>query len=415
MRISLNFKICLLGAIFLVFLASAECFAVIPLVEIGKVVNVYAREKTIVLALEVNTQLPFNLTVYISKSIPAIVGDKFNEEGGLYYYEARVPIVGKIQKGIEKGEIVYAVGEKKGVEVYLKLEKKAKVFKPKKQGQVIAAYEKDVQIDRGSLHKVRERDIYAVCNPEGKLKGAMEISAIGDRESLGELYQKKGPKIEPGDQVIYLGQRKYYGAGNFYGKSLPPSEKEKEEGMEKALQLSGLTTVLSWVFRGGWGIHLAFPNYIGEYRYSSYQDVKVTTYPDESRLTQNFCLVKNLTVNIWAPLWVKKNFFYPSWFSPYLGAGLAYFTGNFRHHYWVNYSSSSPLGTSSFWSETLTDDEGEEAGLTFFPAIGIELFPSYQFHIFFDAKYIYTPWIRGKNEKHNYQGWLFSIGYTQNW
>lgn len=195
MKISFNFKIYLFIIIFLdiVFLVQTKSFATVPLVEIGKVENSYKRGKNTIVSIKVNTKLPIATMIYISKEIPAIVGDMYHEEEGFYFYEAEISGKGEITPG----EIVYAIGEKKGTEVYLKLEKYREVFTPKKQGQVISAFKERVHFDRGSLHEVKERDIYAVYGADGKLKAKIESSGIGDRESIGQIYSQKKSKLSP--------------------------------------------------------------------------------------------------------------------------------------------------------------------------------------------------------------------------
>jgi len=150
---------------------------------------------------------------------------------------------------------------------------------------VLSAYKERVQIDRGSLHEVRERDIYAVYGADGKLKAKIEASALGDRESVGKIYSEKGIKIEPGDRVVHLGQRKFFGFGVHYGMSrwdfTDTEQGNKSKSVYKFITGGGL--LYSWVFPGGWtmqwlwGTYLGFDNYEeGVSRFTSDPNVDYT-------------------------------------------------------------------------------------------------------------------------------------------
>jgi len=384
----------------------------VPLVEIGKVENLYRRGKDTILSIKINTKLPTGTMVYISKEFPAVVGDMYNEEEGFYFYEAT--IYGKVE--IKPGEIVYAIGEKKGTEVYLKLEKYREALSPKKQGQVISAYKERVQIDRGSLHEVRERDIYAVYGADGKLKAKIETSAIGDRESVGKIYSQKGIKIDPGDRVVHLGQRKFFGFGVHYGGSRWDFTDTEQGGRWKSVYkfITGGGLLYSWVFPGGWTMQWLWGTYFGFDNYEeSYSDNKTSKYYN----TQIFEMLVSF------PFWVRKNFFYPSWFSPYLGFGIGIFTCSYKHDYSIVYESETQTGTFRIDERrVIWEKEKTPFPIVPFPVIGIELFSSRMLHFFLDAKYFYSPWVKARSnpagypdKKHTYQEWVFSAGFTTNW
>jgi len=120
----------LIFSLIFIFLSETIVQSAVPLVEIGKIENLYRRGRDTILSIKINTKLPTGIMVYISKEFPAVVGDMYNEEEGFYFYEATIYGKGEIKPG----EIVYAIGEKKGTEVYLKLEKYREALSPKKQG-----------------------------------------------------------------------------------------------------------------------------------------------------------------------------------------------------------------------------------------------------------------------------------------
>jgi len=401
----------LIFSLIFIFISETILQSAVPLVEIGKVENSYVRGKNTIVSIKVNTKLPIAMMVYISKEFPAVVGDMYNEEEGFYFYEATISGKGEIKPG----EIVYTIGERKGTEVYLKLEKYREVFSPKKQGQVISAHKEKVHIDRGSLHEVRERDIYAIYSADGKLKAKIETSAIGDRESVSKIYSEKGIKIDPGDRVVHLGQRKFFGLGVAYITPIKEtSPEEKEQGFEKAISPMGGGILWSWTFPNGWGIQWLWGTYFGWWNERGY----ITTqnhYPNYT-VDKNESFQHTLNMYYSFPLLVRKNFFYPGWFSPYLGVELGIFSGDFvnehTNHYTVHYST----GSSYSYDEMKPYNQGKIKGTpVLVPVIGIELFTSKMLHFFIAMKYFDFPAIVGKEEKHKYKNWVVTLGFTTNW
>lgn len=195
-------------------LATQKIYAAnVSLAEIGKVIGVYRRGKSLIVTLETSLKLPTGLVVYIGeeRKVPAILKDNYKSSETSLVYEATVAK----QLDIAEGEKVFVEGEikGKGADVYIKLDRRA-VFLPKTEGQVLASYGSQVHIDRGSLHEVRERDIYAVYDSSGRYKGKTEMRGIGDNQSIGQLYTGTKKEVEPGDTVKFLGQRKFFGLGS---------------------------------------------------------------------------------------------------------------------------------------------------------------------------------------------------------
>lgn len=417
MKISLKSKIYFSVGIVLgvIFLVSVKSFATVPLVEIGKVENSYKRGKSTIVSIKVNTKLPIATVVYISKEFPATVEQMYHEEEGFYFYEAEIAGKGEVKPE----EIVYAIGERKGIEVYLRLEKEREIFIPKKEGKVISAYKERVHIDRGSLHEVKERDIYAIYGADGKRKAKIEASGIGDREAIGNIFSQKKIKIEPGDRIVHLGQRKYFGLGiSYVYEPRKRSQEEKEQGFEKAIFLEGGGLLWQWVFPGGIGFQWLWGMFNGNYEDpAGYGGTSYIYYPDRT-VTKFEQKDKRMDLFYSFPFWLKWNLFYPKWFSPYLGVGASFFSGSFTNTHIIEYYTTykDPLRGGESSRQILADDEGKTGtALSLFPVIGLELFPSELFHFFFDAKYFASPEIVGKKEKHRYRDWVFTTGITTNW
>ncbi|MFH2070070.1 MAG: hypothetical protein ABIJ11_02500 [Elusimicrobiota bacterium] len=350
-----------------------KCFSA-TLTEIGKVSGVYRRGKGLIVTVELELKLPIGLVVYIDKDrqIPAILGDHHGIEQNKHIYEGTVAK----QVEIATGEKVYAVGEKKQgtTEVYLKLDRKA-LFVPKKEGHVLASYGRQVHIDRGSLHEVRERDIYAIYDSSGKYKGKIELAGIGDHQAIGKLYTDTKKEIGPGDTVKYLGQRRFFGLGvygsvdmnsvvNVFGSIVDKSEKRVEA------RSGGL--LWWWTFTNGWGI-----NWIWMSHHSSLETEK-----------------KYFKMNYWFPLTIRKHFFYPSWISPYIGCSFG----------WLEVGFGEQFGGAKWYKNIFLS-----------PTTGLELFQTKLFHVSFNANYITAPEMEHSDEKFQYSVWIVSFGITTNW
>lgn len=165
--------------------------------------------------------------------------------------------------------------------------------KGKRWGAVRRVEGRLVEIDKGAVHKIHERDVYIVHDSSGRYKSKLEVEAIADAISIGTSYEQK-ETIEPGDTVKFRGQRKLLQLGVIYGFS------EMRGGY------SGLGMTWEYTLRSGWGI-----------------DFLVTSF---TRTRARYLMVEDYReiVNIPLSLGVRKYFYYPFWVSPFAGLGGSY-------------------------------------------------------------------------------------------
>lgn len=332
----------------------------VSLAEIGQITGVYRRGKSLIVTLETNLKLPTGLVVYIdeNRKIPAILKDHYKSTETTLIYEATVAK----QVDISEGEKVFIEGEIRGqgADVYIKLDRRA-IFLPKSGGQVLASYGSRVHIDRGSLHEVRERDIYAIYDSSGKYKGKIETRGIGDHQSIGQLYSGAKKEVEPGDTVKFLGQRKFFGLGV-----------AAAAGVVQDQTPSGGGLLFWWTFPNGWGINWLWGTWFFEH------------FETDNRYIFN--------VNM--PAVFRKNFFYPNWISPYAGVCIA------------SYSS---------WAYVGIMDSTSAYGAGIYPVLGVELFQTQLFHVHLEGIYLTTPELEINDKKFKYEGWGYSVAVTTNW
>ncbi|PKN01131.1 MAG: hypothetical protein CVU77_06555 [Elusimicrobia bacterium HGW-Elusimicrobia-1] len=237
--------------------------AKLTLEEIGFVVQSYYRNNVTTLVVSLDRKIPTMTTLYAKRNIPVLVDDFFHEENERFFYESTSP--GHRQIG--EGDKIYALmdesdAQKNIPDVYIKLEKKdfTDVFVPKKEGRVFAYHRYKVHFNRGSLHGVKERDVYAVYDSTGKYQGKFEVYGIGDKEAVGELYGRPKEYIRSEDKVVHLGTRKWFSLGLFFGVPLSvPSDEDKLEGFEKDVSMRGGGILWQFNFGDGWSACLQFP------------------------------------------------------------------------------------------------------------------------------------------------------------
>ncbi|OGS21550.1 MAG: hypothetical protein A2252_07335 [Elusimicrobia bacterium RIFOXYA2_FULL_39_19] len=275
--------------------------------------------------------------------------------------------------------------------------------KGKKEG-IVRRVEKDlVEIDKGSIHKVRERDLYKVYDSTtGGYKGVLEVQAIADAVSIGKNYDSKTALISSNDKIVYCGQRKIFGFGPMIGGSVSNTKDYTKEpfDFEKGANPNCVGLLMEWTFSRAWSIQWL----LGQYIYSK-------NIPTGFWDSQNKYIRKNdaFSFELDCPLTIKKKLFYPSWFSPNYGLGVGYFKSSFEtSHNYNDYLNGMYVIEKN--------DSAKNAYCLIYPAFGIELFSSNLVHVIFDAKYIYplVP-LRGTTEDHSWSGWIFSTGMTTNW
>jgi len=86
-----------------------------------------------------------------------------------------------------------------------------------------------------------------------------------------------------------------------------------------------------------------------------------------------------------APVWLRKNFFYPHTVSPYLGVGTAFLRGNLQ---WKDRAAS--------WADNPIEDKARQ----FVPMVGggIEFFPGRFLHPRLEVRYLPGPHLRVRSD-----------------
>lgn len=360
----------LLAAAALALDLAGHCLAEAPAK--GKVIAAYREGLQTELVLQMRERIIAGGTVYIGDDeIEATVDDLLSQAQGLFYYNASV--AGKVS--IKAGD---AVRTERAVKlevpeiIRLKIEENY-TFAPKSRAMVTAVQGKRAMIDRGTLHEVRERDLYAIFDSSDRYKGFLEVRGIGDLQSSGILYnrlfdrRKLALRTEPGDRAAYAGQRKLLGLALVGG--FGPSN---ETILGRKVSNVGGGLLWNPMLMDGWGVEVLFGGYFRSV------DAGIFLTPDgQGGLID---LVATRKASYIAPTWIKKNFFYPAVISPYLGVGFALFDGLNRYRQ----SKVFPV---------LEQSAGEESVTTIVPMLGggVELFPARFVRPRFEVRWLKGP------------------------
>ncbi|OGS21327.1 MAG: hypothetical protein A2252_08790 [Elusimicrobia bacterium RIFOXYA2_FULL_39_19] len=292
--------------------------------------------------------------------------------------------------------------------------------KGKKEGKIRRIENNLVEIDKGSIHKVRERDIYNVFDSTtGKYKGKLEVDAIADAVSIGSTYNRNKYQMNKDDKIKYYGQRKVFGLGVIGGgtaNEFPSATKQLD--LEKHICIRGAGLLWEWSFKNGWGVQWLLGSYVYK---TAVPNRTFIIYQDPYTIFKKR-IDNQYEIELMSPVIFKKNFFYPSTVSPYLGLGIGYLRNQFYNYIFEDYfyydqpNYYHPGHIVDSFRKITNNDTKEIQYLLPFPVIGIEFFSSHLVHITFDAKYIYplVP-LRGTTEDHSWNGWIFSTGMTTNW
>ncbi len=362
---------------------------------LGKTLVVYPDNNTTKLILETTEALVSGRQVYLGPQRVAVtVGELLSRAGPQYYYSASVPGRPKIENGdAVSGEApVTDAGATTTLAVPSALTLQIKehyTFEPKRRGEVTAVQGDHAMVDRGSLHEVRERDIYRVYDSSGRYKGLLELRGVGDRQSSGKLYnaledfRRDAKKTAPGDRVVFAGQRKLFGLGLEGG--LMAKKDFVGQGREENF---GGGLLWSITLPDGWGAEILF----GAYGRNGRSRMSVVPAPGVRTLDRQALFI--------APTWVKKNFFYPSVVSPFLAAGAAVFTGR---NQWVS------SGAATF------DENVSKSGVVPMLGAGVEFFPGRFLRPRFDIRYFAGPDITAGSNTFYTESVFYSIGFLTTW
>jgi hypothetical protein len=324
----------------------------------NKVIAAYADRNATKLVIETREPMVAGTLVYAGpEEVQVTLNDLLSRSRDLYYYSASAP--GKAR--VREGDAV-VTGRKRTLEtpsaLRLKIEE-TYTFEQKRRGVVTAVQDGRAMIDRGTLHEVRERDIYRVSDASGAYKGFLEIRGIGDLQSSGVLYdriedrRKRAGQVAPGDQTLFVGQRKLMALGGLVGFS---PRIRREFGYDEKIVGGGLAWDL--MFKNGWGLEILFGGY-DRTMSSGRLEFDPTFRTDE--------LVK-WKVSYIAPIVVKKNFFFPSVVSPFVIAGGSVIDATLRYQLYHKTFAPSSEHLENVRVTRTTFGPLLGAGVDFFPA-----------------------------------------------
>lgn len=358
----------------------------------GKIITSYVDRNTTKMVIEAREPLVAGRNVYVGpKSIPVTVDDLLSRSKGLYYYSAKA--AGKVE--IEKGAEIRTqpTRELKTPSILSLTIKETYTFEQKRRAEITAVQGNRAMIDRGTLHEVRERDLYRIYDSSGRYKGLLEVRGIGDLQSSGILYNaledfRRGSlSTQPGDRAIFRGQRKLFGLGLVGG--IRGRRDFIFNGREENF---GVGLIWNVTFRDGWGAEIFFGGFARDGEGHNNFPIPPWEYHFESNTRRALFI---------APIWLKKNFFYPFVVSPFLGAGLSLFVGK------NDYRVLAPD----------IDINEKKKVTTVVPVLGagIELFPARFFRPRFDVRWFGGPKIEAAGNTYDTKSVFYSFGFLTTW
>lgn len=365
---------------------------------IGKVIAVYPDRNTTKLVLETRESIIPGRQVYVGPERLAItVGGLLSRSELSYYYSASAPDRPKIESGDEANtEGAQTLSTPNPLTLTIR---EHYTFEQKRRGEVTAVQGDHAMIDRGSLHEVRERDIYRIYDSSGHYKGLIELRGIGDLQSSGKLYNaledlhRDALKAAPGDRVVFAGQRKLFGLGVEGGVK---SHRSDLGGTHE--QNFGAGLLWNVTFPDGWGIELLFGTYV--------LNGKDTVGSPFNPLFPTNRTVDSLDRKAFfsAPIWLKKNFFYPSIVSPFLAAGGSLLVGE---NHWVHADYSNPANN--------VDVDKKTSALVPVLGAGLEFFPGRFLRPRIDVRYFAGPRLTAGADVFHTESVFYSVGVLTTW
>src|SRR3989339_1528943 len=212
-------------------------------------------------------------------------------------------------------EIIYEEQKQDEYLEHLTQELKSALKKGKKEGVIRRVEGNLAEIDKGAIHKVRERDVYYVYDSSGYFKSKLEIGAIADAVSIGDIYGMK-ENISKGDRVKWIGQRKFFELGLLFGAGRTASKNYRESGR---LSYSGGGLIWRWNFRKGWAVSFLWAEFL---RFPESKQIPFGSWGVLNKSEKTYFLF---------PCGIRRNLFYPQKLSSYLEIGAAAFKGVYEY------------------------------------------------------------------------------------
>ena len=353
----------------------------------GKAIAVYEDRSQTRVVIQSREPLISGRQVFAGeRRIPLTVHEQLSRAELLYYYNSTAP--GKAE--VKVGDEIHTVGPSTGV-LTMRIQEHY-TFEQKRHGEVTSVQGDHAMIDRGSLHELRERDIYKVYDSSGRYKAMLELRGVGDLQSSGKLYNaledisRRAPSVARGDRVVFVGQRKLFGLGFEGGVKATRSQIGHifEENYGGGL-------LWNVTFPDGWGAEVLFGAYarVGKVRQSAAFD------PVVQKLERRALFI--------TPVWAKKSFFYPSPVSPFLAAGVSLFVGS-NHRIYDNASTGAKI-----------DEEAKKSTVVPMLGAGFEFFPGRFFRPRLDVRYFKGPTLRARDNAYRTESVFYSAGFATTW
>lgn len=361
-----------------------------------KVIASFHDRQSTKLIIESRQPLVSGRPVYIGpERITASLGDLLSRSDPAYYYGA--VIAGK--KDIPSGTEVSLDGPTGEIPPTLLKDPKVQSFKlserytfdQKRLGEVTAMQGDRAMIDRGTMHEVQERDLYRVYDSSRHYKGMLEIHGMGDFQSSGRLYNRfedfnrRAAYTAPGDRVEFVGQRKLFALG-----VVGAVNSSSQKILNRTEESFGAGLLWNVTFQDGWGAEVFFGLFSrggsGQSSYGTFPNHIIET----NEVDAKFVL----------PIWLKKNFFYPSTVSPFLAAGFSFLRGT------NSYETMGSIASST-----------DKRVFTVVPMLGggVEFFPGRFFRPRLEVRYFNGPTLRAGPTSFRTESVFYGAGFATSW
>lgn len=365
----------------------------------AKVIASFHDRQSTKLIIESREPLVAGSAVYVGpERTPAALGGLLSRSDPVYYYGAIIAGKKNIPSGAEvsltagrAGELPQNVLKQPGIMSFNLAGQHT--FDQKRLGEVTAIQNGRAMIDRGTLHEVRERDLYRVYDSSGRYKGMLEIHGMGDLQSSGSLYnriedfghRRRVNQTTPGDRVEFAGQRKLFGLG-----AVGAVRHGTGRVLNRQEETFGAGLLWNVTFRDGWGAEALF----GVFSRSGSAELGRGTFP-------NHVIERNsVDVKFVLPVWFKKNFFYPSAVSPFMAAGFSFLRGSNSHQTLGSIASSE-----------------DKLKFTIVPMLGggVEFFPGRFFRPRLEVRYFNGPRIQAGPSVVYTESVFYGAGFATTW
>ncbi|MBI5202109.1 MAG: hypothetical protein HY925_11025 [Elusimicrobia bacterium] len=346
--------------------------------------------------IQSNKELVPGRNIYVGvQEIPVTVGALASRSQDLFYYTASV--AGRPRLG--SGDKV-SISPSRRLTIPQSIAapfRQSYTFAEKFRAEITTVQGDRAMIDKGTLHEVHERDLYRVSDASGTYKGLLEVRGIGDLQSSGRIYNRfedihrRVSEIRPGDQVEFIGQRRLLGLGFLAGSTF--SRKQILHSFDKSSAAGLLWNITS---SDGWGLEMLFGVFTREGKDSTPLD------PTFIGGNQRLIGIDERAARYVAPIWLKKNLFYPSMISPFLAGGLCFFDG---------YHSFETLRIG------VSEGRDKKEKKTIAPVLGagIEFFPARFFRPRVEVRHFIGPTITARGNEFNSSATFYSFAILSAW